>query len=159
MCWRSGRLDANRNKHYLPLDELAPLLKLEDCVFVNLQYGDCEEELCRVEQQLGISIVRWADVDLKNNIEQVTAIISCLDAVVSAGTAVFRIAEVVGQKTILFGSKESWIHLGQENYPWSSCVHHISPTPGDELNKVIPKILKYVNTNVSPRHQTLTNSF
>jgi tetratricopeptide (TPR) repeat protein len=149
LCWRSGKMDVSRNKHYLPLDELAPLLKLEDCVFVNLQYGDCEEELCRVEQQLDISIVRWADVDLKNNLEQVTAIISCLDAVVSAGTAVFRMAEVVGQEAILFGPKGGWTHLGQESYPWSSCVHHISPSPGEELNTVVPKILEYVNTHVA----------
>jgi tetratricopeptide (TPR) repeat protein len=149
LCWRSGKLDANRNKHYLPLNELAPLLKLKDCVFVNLQYGDCEEELSRLEQQLGISIVRWADVDLKNNLEHVTAIISCLDAVVSAGTAVFRMAEVVGQETILFGPKGSWTHLGQENYPWSNCVHHFSPSTGDDLNTVIPKIIEYVNANVT----------
>jgi ADP-heptose:LPS heptosyltransferase len=142
-------MDVSRNKHYLPLDELAPLLKLEDCIFVNLQYGDCEEELCRVEQQLGISIVRWADVDLKNDLERVFALISCLDAVVSAATAVFRMAEVFGQDTILFGPKGGWTHLGQESYPWSSCVHHISPSTGDELNTVVPKIIKYVCAHVT----------
>jgi tetratricopeptide (TPR) repeat protein len=149
LCWRSGKMNVSRNRSYLPLDELAPLLKLEDCVFVNLQYGDCEEELCRVEQQLGISVIRWADVDLKNNQERVAALISCLDAVVSAGTAVFRMAEVVGQKTILFGPKGSWTHLGQESYPWSRCVHHISPLPGDDLNTVVPEILEYVNAYVT----------
>ena len=149
LCWRSGKMNVSRNRSYLPLDELAPLLKLEDCVFVNLQYGDCEEELCRVEQQLGISVIRWADVDLKNDQERVAALISCLDAVVSAGTAVFRMAEVVGQKTILFGPKGSWTHLGQESYPWSRCVHHISPLPGDNLNTVVPEILEYVNAYVT----------
>jgi tetratricopeptide (TPR) repeat protein len=148
LCWRSGKMNVNRNSNYLPLDELAPLLKLEDCVFVNLQYGDCEEELSRVEQQLDISIVRWADVDLKNDQECVAAIISCLDTVVSAGTAVSRMAEFVGQETILFGPKGGWTHLGQESYPWSSCVHHISPSPGDDLNTVVTKILEYVNAHV-----------
>jgi tetratricopeptide (TPR) repeat protein len=149
LCWRSGKMDVSRNKHYLPLDELVPLLKLEDCVFVNLQYGDCEEELCRVEQHLGISIARWDDIDLKNDQERVAAIISCLDAVVSAGTAVFRMAEAVKKETILFGPKGGWTHLGQENYPWSSCVHYISPSPDNDLNTVVPKILEYVNANIT----------
>ena len=148
LCWRSGKLDANRNKHYLPLDELAPLLKLEDCIFVNLQYGDCEEELCRVDKQLDISIVRWGDVDLKNDQESVAAIISCLDAVVSAGTAVAQMAIAIGQKTILFGPRGGWTSLGQDQYPWGSSVHSFSPKPDNELNSVVPKILEHISDNL-----------
>jgi hypothetical protein len=139
LCWRSGMLSANRNTHYLAIDELTPLLGQEDCIFVNLQYGDCEEELRRVELQLGINIVRWDDVDLKNDQESVAAIISCLDAVVSAGTAVAQMAIAVGQKTILFGLKD-WVYLGQTNYPWSNDVRSFPPDFGKPLTSIVPKI-------------------
>jgi hypothetical protein len=140
LCWRSGMLSANRNTHYLAIDELTPLLEQEDCVFVNLQYGDCEEELRRVELQLGINIVRWDDVDLKNDQESVAAIISCLDAVVSAGTAVAQMAIAVGQKTILFGLKD-WVYLGQTNYPWANYVRSFPPDFGKPLTSIVPKIV------------------
>lgn len=145
ICWRSGKLDINRNQHYLSLDELEPVFNLDDCVFVNLQYGDCEDELCRVEQQLGISIIRWDDVDLKNNQEQLAAIISCLDAVVSAGTAVAQMAISCGKKTLLFGPR-GWTYLGQDKYPWANCVNSFSPSLGEPLSSVIPQIIEEINT-------------
>ena len=143
LCWRSGMLSANRNTHYLAIDELTPLLGQEDCIFVNLQYGDCEEELRRVELQLGINIVRWDDVDLKNDQESVAAIISCLDAVVSAGTAVAQMAIAVGQKTILFGVKD-WVYLGQTNYPWANNVRSFPPDFGKPLTTVVGKIVNEI---------------
>jgi ADP-heptose:LPS heptosyltransferase len=143
LCWRSGMLSANRNTHYLAIDELTPLLGQEDCIFVNLQYGDCEEELRRVELQLGINIVRWDDVDLKNDQESVAAIISCLDAVVSAGTAVAQMAIAVGQKTILFGIKD-WVYLGQTNYPWSNDVRSFPPDFGKPLTTIVGKIVNEI---------------
>jgi tetratricopeptide (TPR) repeat protein len=141
LCWRSGKLDINRNQHYLSLDELEPVLKLEDCVFVNLQYGDCEDELCRVEQQLGISIVRWDDVDLKNNQEQLAALISCLNVVVTAGTAVLGLSMALGTKTIMFGPR-NWAFLGQSNYPWSPYVKSLSPEKSSDLSSIVPQIVK-----------------
>jgi tetratricopeptide (TPR) repeat protein len=147
LCWRSGKLDINRNQQYLSIDELEPVLKLEDCVFVNLQYGDCENELSRVEQQFGISIVRWDDVDLKNNQEQLAAIISCLDAVVSAGTAVAQLAIASGKKTVLFGHK-GWTFLGQDQYPWATCVHSVYPTAGEPLSSVVNQIVVEIDRNI-----------
>lgn len=144
LCWRSGKLDVNRNQHYLSIDELELVFKLEDCIFVNLQYGDCEDELCRAEQQFGIKIVRWDDVDLKNNQEQLAAIVRSLDAVLSAGTAVAQMAIACGQKTLLFGPR-GWTYLGQDNYPWATCVESFSPPPGEPLSSVVPRIVHTMN--------------
>lgn len=144
LCWRSGKLNTNRNLHYLSIDDLTDVLKLEDCTFVNLQYGDCEDELTRIENKLNIKILRWNDVDLKNDQEQLAALISCLDVVVTAGTAVMALSMTLGKKTIMFGPK-GWDFLGQDKYPWSPIVEAFSPSTGDELISVIPNIIKRLN--------------
>lgn len=141
LCWRSGKLSANRNLSYLPIEDLSELFKLKDCIFVNLQYGDCEDELQRIENKIGIKILRWDDVDLKNNQEQLAALISCLNVVVTAGTAVLGLSMALGIKTIMFGPR-GWDFLGQSNYPWSPYVESLSPEESSDLSCVVPQIVK-----------------
>ena len=74
LCWRSGLLSIGRNSNYTVLDDWTKLLTRNDLQFVNLQYGDCEKELQVIEGQLGIQVLRWADVDLKDDLESVIAI-------------------------------------------------------------------------------------
>ena len=141
LCWRSGKLSANRNLSYLSIDDLSELLELNDCIFVNLQYGDCEDELQRIESKIGVKILRWDDVDLKNNQEQLAALISCLNVVVTAGTAVLGLSMALGTKTIMFGPR-GWDFLGQSNYPWSPYVESLSPEESSDLSSVVPQIVK-----------------
>lgn len=141
LCWRSGKLSANRNLSYLSIDDLSEVLELKECIFVNLQYGDCEDELERIESKIGIKILRWDDVDLKNNQEQLAAVISCLNVVVTAGTAVLGLSMALGTKTIMFGPR-GWDFLGQSNYPWSHNVTSLSPEESSDLISVVPQIAK-----------------
>jgi len=122
ISWRSGVLKIERNNNYTNLLDWKDLLNRQDLQFVNLQYGDCEEEILQVEQLLGIQILRWPDIDLRNNLEAVLALISELDCVCSVGTAVSSIAGSAGVPTLLLLQK-SWVLLGQTDiYPWYSNV-------------------------------------
>ena len=123
ICWRSGLLRVQRNESYSGLPDWKPLLQRNDIQFVNLQYGDCEDELTAIEQELNISILRWPDIDLKDDLEAVIALIDQLDIVVTVGTAVSSLAGAVGKKCLLL-AKRSWIFLGEtERYPWYPTVH------------------------------------
>jgi len=117
ISWRSGVLNAERNKYYTPLSDWECILKIPDVVFVNLQYGDCEAELKAAEQHFGVEILRWPDLDLKNDLDRVAALTSCLDAVVSAPTAVAAMSEAVGVSTKFFYPR-SWTLLGQDRWLW-----------------------------------------
>ncbi len=122
ICWRSGLLSASRNLNYTGLIDWRDLLTNPKLQFVNLQYGDCETELQDIEKNLGISILRWSDVDLKNDLEKVFALIDSLDFVVSAPTAVAQMSGALGKKTYLL-TKRSWTMLGEKNkYPWFASV-------------------------------------
>ena len=118
ISWRSGVLKIERNTNYTNLLDWSELLIQEGLQFVNLQYGDCEEEIVQAEQALGIQILRWPDIDLRNDLEMVLALTSELDCVCSVGTAVSSIAGSSGVPTLLL-LQRSWILLGQtEIYPW-----------------------------------------
>jgi len=122
ICWRSGVFSAGRNLNYTALIDWKELLSDPDFLFVNLQYGDCETELLEAEKSLGISIIRWNDLDLKNDLENVFGLIKNLDTVVTVGTAVSSLAASCNIPTLLL-IKPSWLMLGQkDNYPWYKCV-------------------------------------
>ena len=92
ICWRSSLSGRLRDPFYCELSDWADLLQLDGVQFVNLQYDDCEEELRQAETAFGVTIHRWEGVDLKDDLEEVFALTSELDLVITAGTAVAEIA-------------------------------------------------------------------
>jgi tetratricopeptide (TPR) repeat protein len=139
ICWRSGKTDARRNQNYLPLGDLSQLLCIPDLTFVNLQYGDCERELAAAEEAFNIKILRWHDIDLKNDQEALAALINNLDAVISAGTAVAPMALAVGAPLLWFGLR-GWTWFGQEEYPWAGNMEYIAPENNQQLRSIVPKL-------------------
>ena len=118
ICWRSGKIDPNRALSYSALDDWEEILQDANCEFVNLQYGDCEDELVRVESKVGRKIVRWDDLNLKDDLDDVFALMSCLTLVVSVSTAVFPMASSVGTRTLLL-SGAYWATFGSfTEYPF-----------------------------------------
>lgn len=144
ICWRSGLVSLQRNDSYTGLTDWRELLIREEFIFVNLQYGDCEQELVEAERLFNIKIIRWPDIDLKNDLERLIALINNLDCVVTVGTAVSSIASSIGKMTILL-SQPSWTMLGERNsYPWYDCMIPLIPEPNELLAskiKTIPHLL------------------
>jgi tetratricopeptide (TPR) repeat protein len=109
ICWRSQYSHRDRDIHYTKLEMWEPLLKIPGITFVNIQYDEREEELAAVEQAVGIKIHRWADLDLKNDLEGVFALTSQLDMVLSTSTSPSRFANALG--------KEVWILVAGGRQP------------------------------------------
>ncbi len=150
ICWRSGLMSAMRNRNYTHLADWSRAVDLlrSDVIFVNLQYGDCESEISEFEKANGIEILRWRDINLKDDLDQVMALISCLDAVVTVGTAVVSLAGAVGCKIILiepYGPFDLGAPPGK--YPWYPSVFKIRPaaekTAASQI-EFVPEILKNI---------------
>ena len=118
VCWRSGKLDPVRNLGYTTLDEWGELFRTPGFKFVNLQYGECEAELRAAEEKYGVEILRWPDLNLKDQLEEVFALIASLDCVVSVQTAALVMAGAAGIPS--FGLRAGgWTALGnQQSSPW-----------------------------------------
>ena len=145
ICWRSGKLSLLRNLHYTSLLDWGPIFsKKDEYYFINLQYGDCERELCEAEQKFGIKIHRWSEIDLKNDMEFVFALISNLNAVVTVGTAVSTMAGSVNVETHIM-MKNSWVLLGQKViYPWFPKIKPYVAEPRSSVSELINIVAKNI---------------
>ena len=139
ICWRSGLLDMERNNHYLIIEDLAPIFENKDFDFINLQYGDCEEELLLIENMCDINIIRWKDLDLKEEIDSVIALISRLDLVITVSTAVIAMAASIGKPVFLIGVK-GWINLGTKNLPFFPSTECFFPSQTQIVSECIPNV-------------------
>jgi hypothetical protein len=157
ICWRSGLLSADRNQDYSAIQEWGELLRLPGCVFVNLQYGDCEAELSAVETLFGISIVRWDDLDLKNELDEVFALIECLDVVVTAPTAVHALAGSLGKTTLLMQGVWDWPNLGTDYFPWYASTRCFTPFIGQSPVATLPQVVALVDQMSALNHQVTSD--
>jgi hypothetical protein len=130
ITWRSVSAFGARRREYAPLLLWAPILEQQRLQFINLQYGDCEQELLDVERELGITIHRWDDFDLFDDLDGVAALIEALDAVVAPRNSVAHIAGAVGTKTAMLANPFVWSDLGTSSLPWFPAVTTFYRRPG-----------------------------
>jgi tetratricopeptide (TPR) repeat protein len=152
ICWRSSLLSVNRNLHYTVLRDWEALLCNPSYQFVNLLHGDCEAEILEVEQLFGINILRWNDIDLKNDLETVLALVTQLDFVVSIGSAVSVIAAAGGVKTLVL-LQESWVQLGHpEKYHWFPNVIPFVSKATEHVGINLGKLGTYISENITNKN-------
>lgn len=163
ICWRSGVLDPLRNSDYTALNDWASIVSLEGYQFVNLQYGDCENEIQNLERKLKISVLRWKDLDLKNDLDDVFALMSCLDGVITVATAVNCMAGSLGIPTICI-DKRGWPVLGMHSglNPWHPNTFYLEYNAPNEIatDKLveIPNLLKSLFPNINATTADIADS-
>lgn len=147
ICWRSGFLTTIRNIQYLQLNEWASVFNLNNCIFVNLQYGDCEEEIVQAERLFNVKILRWGDVDLKLDIDDVFSLTKCLDFVITAPTSVSIIAGSIGIKAYTYQTYRGYDYLGSLIHPWFPAVDMYIPENGESVSVVLERICEVIKVS------------
>jgi tetratricopeptide (TPR) repeat protein len=122
ICWRSGMRSDLRDRYYSSLNDWQPIFNTHGVQFINLQYGEAEDELKQAEQQYGITIHRPPGINLKDDLDEVAALTVALDLVVSPGTAVSAMAGALGKEVWMFTLESEWTMLGTEQLPWLSSI-------------------------------------
>lgn len=141
ICWRSGVVNADRSLHYAPLSSWKPIFDVKNTVFVNLQYGDCASELQQARENLGVDIIEWADLDLRNDLEGLAALMSNLDCVISVGTAVAQMAGALGKHLMLM-TPRGWTLFGQNHYPWFGNTDLFVAEVNESVESLFPQVVK-----------------
>ena len=92
-----------------------------------------------MERALGISILRWPDMDLKDDLEGLLGLMHHLDLVITPSTAVLGFAGAAGRPTVYLGH-QNWLLLGErERYPWYASVHPAVVPPTHAVASAIPE--------------------
>jgi tetratricopeptide (TPR) repeat protein len=151
ICWRSMMLGAKRRKYYSALDLWGPILQTPGVTFVNLQYGDCADELARAAEQHGIAIHAIADLDLKNDIDGAAALSAALDLAISAPTAAAATAASVGTEVWFLTAGRTWPQLGTDEYPWYRKTRVFSPEKFGDWPQLVPDVAAALSRRVETR--------
>lgn len=133
ISWRSGKVGGgDRMLQFAPLQDWAQFLRTTDASFVCAQYGARDEEIAALEAMSGKKILVPEKLDQKNELDRTCAMLSALDAVVGAPTAVSWLSAGAGVPTLKLLYSTVWTALGQNHEPFAPACRILSPgTNGD----------------------------
>jgi len=97
ISWKTlNQKQQNRN---IDLEKMLPILSNPNCDFINLQFGKFDEDIKNLKLKYGINIQTIKDIDNYNNIEDLAALINCLDLVITIQNSTAHLAAALGKNT------------------------------------------------------------
>ncbi len=126
ILWKSLKSGAQRDRYFAAFEDWADLLRLEGVTFVNLQYGDSDVEMAWAAAN-GLSLHQPQRIDLKDDLDDLAALCSTMDVILAPSNATSNISAACGMPTWFLSPAQSWLQLGQDNYPWYPGVRLFAP--------------------------------
>ncbi len=154
ISWRGGT-GAGTNKYARSLSpsEMQPLKVLKNVQFIDLQYGDTQEDRAIMES-LGLSIYHDLDINPLLNIDRQAAQISALDLTLTTDNTTVHLAGALGAPThLLLPTDPDWRWgLDRESSYWYTSLKIIRNTNPSNWKMAIKtatdEISAYANTNL-----------
>jgi tetratricopeptide (TPR) repeat protein len=150
ISWRSTN---SRTGHYKTahLQDFAPLLRQPALGFVDLQYGDTAADLQAVRDELAISIQHIDEIDNKEDIDGLAALIEACDAVVTISNATAHVAGALGKPVWILiprGQGRHWYWFkDRKDSPWYPGARIVRQQPGqswaDLVASIVPEISEF----------------
>ena len=123
------------------LADFEPLLRLPNCRFVDLQYGDTREEREAVERELGIRVERLADIDNTNDLDGLASLMCACDAVVTVSSTTAHLAGALGRPTwvmVPHGHARIWYWFrDRAESPWYPRVRVLRQQAGQGWSSLV----------------------
>ena len=123
ISWRSGNPIVGHERS-APLELWDELLALPGAHFINLQYGDVDEDLAGVKARTGVDIYQDDKVDPLTSAEDWFAQIAALDHVISVDNSTIQVSGSQGKQTwALLSSSPEW-RFGRDRWDhlWHSAI-------------------------------------
>jgi tetratricopeptide (TPR) repeat protein len=132
LCWRSGKSGGHRAVQYAPLAAWAAFIQDLPGTLVSAQYDATADEIAELENRAGRKILVPEALDQKNELDRTAAMLSSLDVLVSAPTAVSWLGAGAGVPTLKILYDTSWTAFGQAYEPFApSCTLVMPRQRGD----------------------------
>jgi tetratricopeptide (TPR) repeat protein len=152
VSWKSPLMEPARLPNYTQVSDWAPVLALPDVTFINLQSSEFRDDLATIQDEFGVTVHNFEDLDHYDNLDDVAALSAALDIVVSVSTAVSAIAAGVGTSTKLVAWRQSsWNNLLlAPRGPSVDVFERNTWEPWDEVfNDIAKDIAKYQDAECS----------
>lgn len=132
LCWRSGSTGGHRALQYAPLESWAAFIRELPGTLICAQYDATAEEIAALKAMSGRDIMVPPGLDQKNELDRTAAMLSVLDAMVSAPTAVSWLAAAAGVATCKILYDTSWTSFGQSYEPFAPSARCTTPRVGGD---------------------------
>jgi ADP-heptose:LPS heptosyltransferase len=137
ISWYSNsKLNAARERS-ISLQKVARTLAKPNVKLVSLQYGNVEQEIADVRKDLDIEVIQVQEINNREDIDGLAALISACDSVVSIDNATVHLAGAIGKETqvlLPYSCDWRWGRERRSSY-WYDAVHlHRQTNFGDWCN-------------------------
>ena len=139
ISWRSSAPETGLARTVQPEVLVSALAGLENVVFIDLQYDSACAELETVTSTSGVLIRQEPEVDNKNDLDGLAALITACDFVVTVGNATAHMAGALGKTAFVLLPKVAgwrWLHEG-EYCPWYRSLTLLRQTQSGDWRSVI----------------------
>jgi tetratricopeptide (TPR) repeat protein len=100
VSWKSSNEKLGIQKS-IDLIALSEILKVPNCEFINLQYGDTTQEVSDFERMTDVKINKVNDIDVFSDIDGLLSIIQSCDIIITTSNITAHLAGSIGKKTLL----------------------------------------------------------
>ena len=145
LSWKTKSQETGFNRS-INLDTLMPILQLDNFIFVNLQYGDYNEEMKKLEKNHNVKIKDYDSIDNFNDLDSFVSLIDACDVVISIDNSCIHFAGALNKKAYLLlphavGSHWYW-GINQTKSEWYPSVKIIRQKNPNDWGSVISLLKK-----------------
>jgi tetratricopeptide (TPR) repeat protein len=150
ISWTGGTPKTRRNLRSLQLEQLLPVLSVEGCEFVSLQYTDSRQEIDTLRATHGIRIHEYPEAIA--TYDETAALVGALDLVISVCTAVIHLSGALGKPVwVMVPWVPEWRYMREgEEMPWYPSVRLWRQTRQSYWPDVFASIAAELDRTVRP---------
>jgi tetratricopeptide (TPR) repeat protein len=139
LLWKSMIKHSERDRLYSPFEQWQKIMTTPDVTFVNLQYGDVSEEMA-LAKAAGINIWNPPTIDLKADLDDLSALCKAMDLIMGPSNATSNIAAAVGVPIWIVTPQSAWAMLGTDYYPWYPTARMFVTKRLDDWSEVMDNV-------------------
>ena len=144
ISWRSANLEIGADKSMRLIDLLPIFQSLTNVIFINLQYGETQEEIDSIKKVHDVDIKSVKEIDNFNDIDGLTSLVDMCDFVITTSNVSAHISGALGKMTHLilpYASGKIWYwHEGQGKSLWYPSIEMYSQTDFNNWESPILKV-------------------
>jgi hypothetical protein len=152
VAWRSSNSKIGKDKSIL-LSSFNDIFKVDGYEFINLQYGNTQEEIKDLEKNYGVKLITTDNVDLFEDIDGLLSLIESCDVIVTTSNVTAHLAGALGKTTFLlvpYSAGRIWywheeltsswypsvsLYSQDQNFKWNSAIKEIASVLKNEISK------------------------
>ncbi len=150
ISWRAGGRPSERRRRTTQLADWQPLLALGGVHWINLQYGEADEEIAEAQNRFGVTIHDWPEGDPLIDLDGFAAKLKALDLVISVGNATTHMAGALGTTAwVLLPLVPAWrwMTAGEES-PWYASVRLFRQPKLDDWQTPFQQVLDHLKSRL-----------